>query len=189
MFLFSSNPRKASSAGFTLDGTYLHWLTLLSLCICCIRLATNALNFLILLFMLPNTTLLSVQKVSFFHSMSNYFLIRAVMFRDKTVATNSIRGMVTYFFGVTLDFPIKIQQWIFPDTLTSRKYVGCPSPSSDDLKNNGVIILWLCKSPLPWCIFLWKFSPSPSNCSSCSSFLANVVRNHFIPNMHDLKQT
>ena len=60
--------------------------------------------------MLPNTTLLSVQKASFFHSMSNYFLIRAVMFRDKTVATNSIRGMVTYFFGVTLDFPIKIQQ-------------------------------------------------------------------------------
>ena len=39
--------------------------------------------------------------------------------------------MVTYFFGVTLDFPIKRQQRISPDTLTSHKYVDCPQPSSD----------------------------------------------------------
>ena len=32
------------------------------------------------------------------------------MFRDKTAVTNSRRGMVTYLFGVTLDFPIKIYQ-------------------------------------------------------------------------------
>ena len=124
-FLFSTNPREASSAGFILDGTYVHWLTLLPLCICYVRLATNILNFLVLLYMQLNTTL-SVQKVSFFHSMSNCLLIRAAIFIDNTTATNSRRGMVTYFFGVTLDFCIKRQPWIFPDPLTSRKYVDCP---------------------------------------------------------------
>ena len=54
--------------------------------------------------------LMSVQKVSFFHSMSNSILIRAAIFTDNTAATNSRHGMVTYFFGVTLDFGIKRQQ-------------------------------------------------------------------------------
>ena len=54
--------------------------------------------------------LLSVQKVPFFNSMSNSILIRAGIFTGKTAATNSRHGMVTYFFGVTLDFGIKRHQ-------------------------------------------------------------------------------
>ena len=53
---------------------------------------------------------MSVQKVSFFHSMSNSILIRAAIFTGNTAATNSRHGMVTYLFVVTLDFGIKRQQ-------------------------------------------------------------------------------
>ena len=63
--------------------------------------------------------------------MSNFLLIRAAIFTDNTATTNSRCGAVTYFFGVTLDFLIKRQQWKFPNTLTSHKYVDCPKPSSD----------------------------------------------------------
>ena len=70
--------------------------------------------------------LLSVQKVSFFHSMSNSLLIRAAIFTDNTAATNSRCGIVTHFFGVTLDFPryettVNFSRY----ALTSCKYVDC----------------------------------------------------------------
>ena len=54
--------------------------------------------------------LLSVQKVSFFHSMSNSILIRAAFLTDNTAVTNSGHGTIIYFFVVTLDFGIKRQQ-------------------------------------------------------------------------------
>ena len=57
------------------------------------------------------------------------------------------------------------------------------------LRNDGLVLLWLCQSPLAWCIFLCKFSLSPSNCFSMLPILASVIRNHFIPTMHDLTQT
>ena len=53
------------------------------------------------------TILLSVQKVAFFHSVSNSILIRPAIFTDNTAATNSRHGIVTYFFGVTLDFALR----------------------------------------------------------------------------------
>ena len=56
------------------------------------------------------------------------------------------------------------------------------------LRNDGVMLLWLCQSPLTWCIFLCKFSPSPS-LFHASLLLADVVRNHFIPTMNDFTQT
>ena len=42
--------------------------------------------------------------------MFNLLLIRAATFKDKVAATNFRCEIVTYFFGVTLDFLIKRQQ-------------------------------------------------------------------------------
>ena len=100
VFLFASNPCEASSAGFILDEH------------CCSHVSAafgqqQISNFLVLLFMQPNTILLYVQKVSFFHSMPKFLLIRAVIFTGNTAATNFRCGMVTYLFGVTLDFPLR----------------------------------------------------------------------------------
>ena len=57
------------------------------------------------------------------------------------------------------------------------------------LKSDGVMMLWLCQSPVAWCIFLCKFSPSYQTAFPGFPFLTDVARNHFIPTMHDLIQT
>ena len=98
----SIKPRDAWSAGLSLLGTKLHWLTSLFSWICWILFATNILNFLVVFLIYQSTTSLSDQTFSCRQTIFSSFLKKFGIFTDNVAVTNCKRGIETNFFGITL---------------------------------------------------------------------------------------
>ena len=112
----SIKAQDAWSAGLSLLGTYLHWLTYFHefAGFCWQQISWTSLLYLIY----PSTTLPSDQNVSCRQSLLNSFLKNFAIFTDNMAATNSKSGTATYFSGVTLAFPIMELKCIAPTQLT-----------------------------------------------------------------------
>ena len=79
--------------------------------------------------LIPNVTKVtspSVQKISLSQFICNSLFRRADIFTESVAATSSILGIVMYFKGATLDFPIIKQQCILPVSSAMHKYEACP---------------------------------------------------------------
>ena len=105
-------PLDASSAGFEPISTYFQWLGQDPSWMAAILFATKVWNLLSWLAMSMTTS-------------NSCYMIRFNLLVT-TAADNANRGLVTYFLGVSLDFPMRNEQGISPLLFATRRCVTAP---------------------------------------------------------------
>ena len=115
------DPREASSAGLSLELTYLHCLSWDSSQINETLLATKVWYLLVLLWIYPNTDVLFVQKTESLSSCCCSLLSIRSTFTASAAAVSSSLGIVICLRGVTLDFPRTNATQTLPAVLVSLR--------------------------------------------------------------------
>ena len=115
------SPLDASSAGFNLVGTCLHWTGVEPSRIWDTLFATKVWNLVLLLAMYFSTDVLSVQKTDSSTDNSNSLLIILSSLTATVAADSSSRGMLMDFRGASLDLAMRSAQWTWLPSSTRRR--------------------------------------------------------------------